>query len=50
VTLSAPPYVYGDNMSVDHNTHQQDYVLKKKSNYICHHAVRECQVGRSVIT
>jgi hypothetical protein len=34
VTLSGPTYVYGDNMSVVHNTHRPEYVLKNKSNSI----------------
>jgi hypothetical protein len=41
VALSGPIYVYGDNMSVVHNTQRPEYVLKKKSNSICYHAVRE---------
>ena len=34
-------YIYGDNMSVIHNTQQPESMLKKKSNSICYHAVRE---------
>jgi hypothetical protein len=30
VTLSGPTFVYGDNMSVVHNTQLPEYVLKKK--------------------
>jgi hypothetical protein len=30
VSLSGPTYVYGDNMSVVHNTQRPEYVLKKK--------------------
>jgi hypothetical protein len=41
VNLSGPTYIYGDNMSAVHNTHRPDSVLKKKSNSICYHAVRE---------
>jgi hypothetical protein len=38
VTLSGLTYVYGDNMSVVHNTQRPESVLKKKSNsiYIMH--------------
>jgi hypothetical protein len=36
-----PSYVYGDNMSVIHNTQRPESTLKKKSNSICYHAVRE---------
>jgi len=41
VELTGPSYVYGDNMSVIHNTQRPESVLKKKSNSICYHAVRE---------
>jgi hypothetical protein len=41
VTLSGPTFVYGDNMSVVHNTQRPESVLKKKSNSICYHAVYE---------
>jgi hypothetical protein len=50
VTLSGPTFFYGDNMSVVHNTQRLESVLKKKSNSICHHAVRESSVmGESII-
>jgi hypothetical protein len=50
VTLSGPTYVYGDNMSVVHNTHWHESVLKKKSNSSCYHAVRESvAMGESII-
>jgi hypothetical protein len=32
VALSGPTFVYGDNMSVVHNTQRPESVLKKKSN------------------
>jgi hypothetical protein len=41
VAISGPSYVYGDNMSVIHNTKRPEAVLQKKSNAICHHAIRE---------
>jgi hypothetical protein len=41
VSLSGPTFVYGDNMSVVHNTQRPESVLKKKSNSICYHSVRE---------
>ena len=41
VELSGPSYIYGDNMSVIHNTQRPESVLKKKSNSVCYHAVRE---------
>ena len=34
-------YVYGDNMSVVTNVSKPESTLKKKSNSICYHAVRE---------
>ena len=36
-----PSYIYGDNMSVIHNTQRPESTLKKKSNSICYHAIRE---------
>jgi len=36
-----PSYIYGDNMSVIHNTQRPELTLKKKSNSVCYHAVRE---------
>ena len=41
VPVENASYVYGDNMSVIHNTQRPESVLKKKSNSICYHAVRE---------
>jgi hypothetical protein len=50
VTLSGPTFVYGDNMSVVHNTQRPESVLKKKSNSLCYHMVRESSViGESII-
>jgi hypothetical protein len=50
VTLSGPTFVYGDNMSVVHNTQRPESVLKKKSNSTCYHAVREsAAMGESII-
>ena len=37
VSLDEPTYVYGDNMSVIHNTQRPESTLKKKSNSICYH-------------
>ena len=34
-------YIFGDNMSVINNTRKPESTLKKKSNAICYHAVRE---------
>ena len=41
VAISGPSYIYGDNMSIIHNTQWPESVLKKKSNTICYHAIRE---------
>jgi hypothetical protein len=50
VTLSGPTCVYGGNMSVVHNTQRPESVLKKKSNSICYHAVRDAAaMGESII-
>jgi hypothetical protein len=50
VALSGPIYVYGDNMYVVQNTQRPESVLKKKSNSICYHTVREsAAVGESII-
>jgi hypothetical protein len=50
VAIDSPPYVYGDNMSVVLNTQRPESVLKKKSNAICYHAVREsAAMGESII-
>jgi ABC-type thiamine transport system ATPase subunit len=40
VAISGPPsYIYGDNMSVIHNTQRPESMLKKKFNLICHDAI-----------
>ena len=41
VSVSGPSYIYGDNMSVIHNTQRPESTLKKKSNSVCYHTVRE---------
>jgi hypothetical protein len=41
VAFSGPTYVYGENMSVEHNINRPESVLSKKSNSICYHSVRE---------
>jgi hypothetical protein len=41
MALSVPTYIYGESMYVVHNTHRPEYVLNKKSNSICDHAVHE---------
>ena len=41
VPVDGPTYVFCDNMSVVHNTSSPESTLKKKSNAIAYHAVRE---------
>ena len=41
VFIDGPTYVYGDNMSVIFNKYRPESQLKKKSNSVCYHAVRE---------
>eukprot|EP00804_Cyclotella_cryptica_P015343 CCRYP_007990-RB/>CCRYP_007990-RB protein AED:0.06 eAED:0.01 QI:0/-1/0/1/-1/1/1/0/244 len=41
VPVKGASYVYGDNMSVVTSTSKPESTLKKKSNSICYHAVRE---------
>ena len=41
VDIAGPTYIYGDNMSVIHNTSKPESVLKNKFNSICYHFVRE---------
>ncbi len=51
VNIDRPHYIYGDNMSVIHNTQRPDSVLKKKSSSICYHAIRESvAMGESLAT
>ena len=39
--ISGPSYIYDNNMLVIHNTQRPESMLKKISNSICYHAVRE---------
>lgn len=41
VPVNGPTYVFGDNMSVVTNSSKPESTLKKKSNSVCYHAVRE---------
>jgi len=50
VPISGPSFVYGDNMSVIHNTQKPESVLKKKSNQLCYHAVREAVAMKECLT
>ena len=50
VSIQGPSYVYGNNMSVIHNTSNPASVLKKKSNSICYHFVRETVEAKECLT
>ena len=50
VNLDVPTYVYGDNMSFIYNTSKPESMLKKKSNCICYHFVREAVAMRECLT
>ena len=50
VPISGPSLIYGDNMSVIHNTQQPDYTLKKKSNSIYYHAIKESVATKESLT
>ena len=41
VPISVPSYVYGDNMTVIHNTQRLESTLKKEVNSSCYHSVCE---------
>ena len=41
VPLSNPSFIYGDNISVVHNTSRSESVLRKKSNSVCYCTVCE---------
>lgn len=41
IEVPLPTYIYGDNMSVIHNTQRPESTLKKKSIAICYHFMRE---------
>ena len=45
-----PTHMYGDNMSTIHNTQHPGSQLNKKSNSICHHAVREAVLMGELLT
>jgi hypothetical protein len=50
VAIDGPTYIYGNTMSVVHNTQRLGSVLKKKSNAIYYHAVQDsAAMGESII-
>ena len=50
VPILVPSLIYGDNMSVIHNTQQPESTLKKKSNSICYHMIRESVAMKESMT
>ena len=50
IEFNGPSYVYGDNMSVIHNTQRPELLLKKKSNLICYHGGREAVANGECLT
>ena len=51
VPVTGPSYVFGDNMSVVTNVSKPESMLRKKSNAICYHAVREAvAMGEALIS
>ena len=50
VAILGPSYIYGKSMSVIHNTQRPESVLKKKSNSICYHAIREAVAMGECVT
>jgi hypothetical protein len=49
IPIDGPAYVYGDNISVIHNTQRPELMLKKKSNSVCYHYCRELvAMGESI--
>ena len=50
VPIFGPLLIYGDNMSIIHNTQKPESTLKKKSNSIAYHAVRELVAMGKLLT
>jgi hypothetical protein len=50
VPIAGPTYIYGDNMSVIHNTQWPESTLKKKNLSICYHAVHKAVVMGEILT
>ena len=50
VPIAGPTYVYGDNMSVIHNTQWPESTLKKKNLSICYHAVCKAVAMGEILT
>ena len=50
IPILGPSYAYADNLSVIYNTQTPESTLKKKSNSICYHAIREAIAGGELLT
>ena len=50
VPILGPSMIYGDNMSVIHNTKWPESLLKKKSNSICYHVITESVATKESLT
>eukprot|EP00984_Skeletonema_dohrnii_P033629 scaffold30808_cov72-Skeletonema_dohrnii-CCMP3373.AAC.1 len=50
IPINGPAYIFGDNQSVLANTTNPGSQLKKKSNAICYHFVREGVARKEWIT
>ena len=50
IPIDGPTWIYGDNMSVIKNTSTPESMLKKKSNAICYHLVREAVAAKECLT
>ena len=50
IPLSVPSLIYGDNMSVIHNTQRPESTLRKNRNSICYHKIRgSVAMGESIM-
>ena len=50
VPFDGPSYVFGDNMSVIHNTQRPESTLKKKAHQLCYHALCESVAMNEMLT
>ena len=50
VPILGPSFIYGENMSVIHNTQRPESTLKKESNSICYHAISESVAMKESMT
>jgi hypothetical protein len=50
IPIAGPTYVYGDNISVIHNTQRPESTSKKKNLSICYHAVHKAVAMGEILT